>query len=320
MAHDLPRVEGLADRLGPGAQNVRDERTRTDQSNAENFGAAWHFVPRFRDSVGRTRGEWQGISVELVHANCVDCVARPVSHVVSVFTRACGDLVQSRNGLTVTRSAMPGDIIVTPMGAPKEWKCDEECEWIAMQLDPGFVNGIARSTSPGYDMRLLDNFGTRDAVIEDIGRRFVRELEHPGFASDVYGNTLAHLLAVHLLRQYSTRSARAEAPAKLPAHKLRRAREFIEAHLGEGLTVGRIADHLGMSADHFAHRFHQATKQAPHQFVMQRRVERAISLLRATDLPIIEVAYQVGCRSQGHFSSLFRRHTGLSPTQFRRSR
>jgi hypothetical protein len=71
-------------------------------------------------------------------------------------------------------------------------------------------------------VRLLDNFGTRDATIEDVGRRLVHEMQAPDFATDVYVDALTTELAVHLLRRYSTATVRDERSQPLPEHKLRR--------------------------------------------------------------------------------------------------
>lgn len=72
-----------------------------------------------------------------------------------------------------------------------------------------------------------------------------------------------------------------------------------------------------MSPFHLAHVFKEAMGVAPHQYVIQRRVERAKQLLAATELPIAEIALAVGCASQSHFSALFHRATGITPQCYR---
>ncbi len=213
-----------------------------------------------------------------------------------------------------------GDVIVTPAGAPKHWRSDEPREWLAIRLPPSFLQAIVPEDSRDGSAMLVDNFGTRDPVVESIGQRLLGELEDPGIGSDVYGSALVHELGVHLLRHYSNAPATIPARAKLPEHKLRRAREFIDAHLGEELTVGRIAEVVAMSPCHFAHLFRDATGQPPHSFVIQRRIERAKYLLIASELPMMEIAQLVGCQTQAHFSAVFRRHAGVSPSAFRISR
>lgn len=102
--------------------------------------------------------------------------------------------------------------------------------------------------------------------------------------------------------------------------RLPEALAYIDAHLGERLTLPSIAGTVGSSAYHFAHAFKRSVGIAPHQYVMQRRLDRAKELLENTDLPIAEVALAVGCANQSHFSALFHKATGVTPLSYRQSR
>ena len=103
-------------------------------------------------------------------------------------------------------------------------------------------------------------------------------------------------------------------------HGVERALAFIEAHLGERLTLPAIAHDLGVNPYHFAHLFKRSLGIAPHQYVMRRRVERAKVLLAQTHLPIADIAFALGFANQSHFSALFRRATGLTPHAYRAAR
>ena len=133
-----------------------------------------------------------------------------------------------------------------------------------------------------------------------------------------FGNgftALANQLALHLLQTYSATQGLAERrAAKLSPFKLQRAIDYIDEHLREDLTLSNISEALAMSPGHFAHAFRQSTGLPPHRYVLERRIERAKSLLRQTELPITEVAHLIGCASHSHFSVLFHRSTGCSPT------
>ena len=95
------------------------------------------------------------------------------------------------------------------------------------------------------------------------------------------------------------------------------ARAFVDSHYDQPITLEHISGAAGFSPYHFIRLFHSAYRQTPHQYLMQRRIEKAKELLRATDLPIIEICYQVGFESLGSFSTLFRRVTGLPPSAYR---
>lgn len=213
-----------------------------------------------------------------------------------------------------------GDIGITPAGKANRWRLDEEVEVVLLQLAPTFLLQIAAGVGVVHPERieLLDNFGTRDPRVADIGQSLLSESQAAGFASHLYVESLAKQLAIHLIRHYSTISAPVEDfRAQLPSYKLRRATEYINANLGEHLTLSKISDALAMSPCHFAHVFKQATGLPPHRYVMERRIERAKSLLRETDLSVAEIAKQVGYSNQCHFSVVFHKFTGEAPRRYK---
>lgn len=94
----------------------------------------------------------------------------------------------------------------------------------------------------------------------------------------------------------------------------------MERHLQDSLTIERLARIAGLSPYHFIRAFRGETGTTPHQYVRQRRLERAKHLLATTPMSVTEVCEAVGFESLGSFSSLFRRTTGKSPAAYRTSR
>jgi AraC family transcriptional regulator len=304
------------------AGRAASARTAVGDPRAPRFGQRRVIAGEFVTPLFTSGTRFAGVMVEHFCASGVDALLQSTGHVVGVHVSGHASLFQSREGRSHAHVLARGDVTVTPLGAPKRWHCAEAREWIALRLDPGVVDHIAADCARGdAPPRLLDNFGTRDPAIEDIGRRLLHETQSPGLASDAHVNALTIELAVALLRRHSTASIRDERNRqRLPEHKLRRAREYVDCNLGESLTVSSIARAIAMSPCHFAHVFRQATGQAPHRFVVERRLERAKWLLARTETPIIDVAHEVGCRSQAHFAVLFRRETGMTPSAYRRAR
>ena len=126
-------------------------------------------------------------------------------------------------------------------------------------------------------------------------------------------------MAVHLARNNSSAATNGATPVGLPLHKLKRVQAFIEHHMSEVLHIDRLASEVQLSPFHFARMFKLTTGQPPHLYVSIERVQRAKSLLRDTVIPLIEVAASTGFRTQGHFTSVFRRYSGLTPRAFRLS-
>ncbi|HEX7273394.1 MAG TPA: AraC family transcriptional regulator [Casimicrobiaceae bacterium] len=266
----------------------------------------------------RSRG-WNGIVVEVFRARNVDFLAQYSEHVVSMLLRGPIDLLQGREGHVQQRIMHAGDIIVTPMGEPKRLRHRDEAEILKLRIAPSFLEGLVDDADvPERGVQLLDNFGTRDPYIEGIARALLAESRAPGLASQTYVESLCNQLGVHLLRQYSSfRKTGANSPARLARHKLERATDYINDNLREDLTLETISRTLSMSPYHFAHVFKQTVGLTPHRYVVERRMERAKSLLQETTLPIVEIAQQVGYSNQSHFSTVFHRLTGRTPRRYR---
>jgi AraC-like DNA-binding protein len=92
----------------------------------------------------------------------------------------------------------------------------------------------------------------------------------------------------------------------------------MDAASNEEWPVSRLAEVSGVSEAHFARSFKEAFGVPPHRYLLTRRIERAAALLRDTDLPITDIAFETGWNSLGTFGRIFRDITGESPSELRR--
>ncbi len=99
---------------------------------------------------------------------------------------------------------------------------------------------------------------------------------------------------------------------------LRRVRDRIDREYAQPLDVGALARGVHMSAGHLSRQFRQAYGESPYAYLMTRRVERAMAMLRRGDLTVTEVCFAVGCSSLGTFSTRFSELVGVSPSVYRR--
>ena len=99
--------------------------------------------------------------------------------------------------------------------------------------------------------------------------------------------------------------------------RLLRAKDSMDAASEEDWPVERLADVSGISEAHFARSFKEAFGAPPHRYLLTRRIERAKALLRDTDAPIIEIAFQTGWSSLGTFGRVFRVVAGERPSELR---
>lgn len=99
--------------------------------------------------------------------------------------------------------------------------------------------------------------------------------------------------------------------------RLVRAQKFIDECYHLPLDLRQISSEACLSRFHFLRLFRQAFNQTPHQYLTQRRIERAKELLSSSGLTVTDVCFEVGFESLGSFSSLFHRHVGHPPITFR---
>jgi AraC-like DNA-binding protein len=100
--------------------------------------------------------------------------------------------------------------------------------------------------------------------------------------------------------------------------RLRRVRDRIDREYARPLDVEALARDAHMSAGHFSRAFRRAYGESPYSYLMTRRVERAMALLRRGDLTVTEVCFAVGCSSLGTFSTRFTELVGMPPSVYRR--
>jgi AraC-like DNA-binding protein len=98
-----------------------------------------------------------------------------------------------------------------------------------------------------------------------------------------------------------------------------RAKDLADARYFDPLVVGDLAHTAGLSPAHFSREFRRTFGEAPHQYLMTRRLERAAALLRNTDRTVTEVCFAVGLASVGSFITSFRRVYGATPLAYRAS-
>jgi AraC family transcriptional regulator len=139
--------------------------------------------------------------------------------------------------------------------------------------------------------------------------------------SELYLDSLASLLTIHLLRHHSNLADRREVPPPRRGGLSPRVRnvvlEYMEANLGRGLTVAEIAAVAGLAPNYFLRAFRQEMGTTPHQHLLALRVSAAERMLVNSEMDLAEIAYAVGFSSQSHMTTAFGRLRGLTPGAYR---
>jgi AraC family transcriptional regulator len=199
----------------------------------------------------------------------------------------------------------------------------------ALAEQPGaraLVSGSARAAFveaalaalDGAEPALREPHAAADSLLRHIGNSLEDDVRRQRPFDPRFLESMAVVLAMHVARQYAAQeAARTTAAGGLAPHNLRRVSEFIAQHLGEPISVEQMARVAHLSSFHFARMFKQSTGQSPHLHVLMQRIERATQLLAGTETALVEVAAEVGFRTQGHFTGVFHRYTGCTPRAFR---
>jgi AraC family transcriptional regulator len=162
-------------------------------------------------------------------------------------------------------------------------------------------------------------------VLQDVTLYRLMEVllqeKRDGFQSGAFFlDGVATALASYLVRHYSVDAPvmRNSVGGMAPAI-LRRCIDFMEAHLEGDLRLLELAGEAGISPSHFIRSFRQSTGKTPYQFLLERRVERAQTLIRNSRASLTEVALASGFADQHHLARVFRRVSGMTPSSYRRS-
>lgn len=175
----------------------------------------------------------------------------------------------------------------------------------------------------GSPVTLIDPQGAHDSEVARVARLITDEMRNAMWLSRMAIDATSISLSIHLLRQYSNRDlVRGGYCSGSYARdwRVRRAVELLEARLSDDLRLEEVAVAVDVSPSHLLRLFRQATGEPPHRWLMRRRIKRACELLADPRESITQIAHDCGFASSQHFATVFRRHVGTTPSDFRRER
>jgi len=270
------------------------------------------------------RQGWEGIIVECEHFLPFDNGDVVYDeHFIACFISSNIRMINSFCGSRHETIYNAGDLVLGPAEQPMHWSLpDEPCDALVVTVRPEVVRRVAEEISDQDPSRvqIIGQPKLRDPVVRQIASMLRAELEGGGLGERLYVESLRNMLAVHLLRHYSTLSPRPDPPPVqgLSAPRLRRAIDAIWDRLEIGISLDELAEAAGLSTSHFEVLFKRSTGVTPHQYVVRCRVERARELLGNDDLSLAQVAARSGFCDQSHLTRHFKRIVGITPSGYRR--
>jgi AraC family transcriptional regulator len=225
-----------------------------------------------------------------------------------------------------THRLAKGSFFLTTGGAPYE------CRWQAVTPEPfeamsvflelpllsRALDEVFGADAPYARLRDLSAFtdATLSALMEQLHGELMRRK-----ASPLLVQGLAQTIAIHLARNYAelVKEPR-RGGSSLPGYKLRQITDWMREHLAEEFNLDQLAALAGLSKFYFNRLFKSAMGVSPSHYHITLRLDEAKRLLRETKRSVVDIALDVGYANPSHFAQLFRRETGLSPSDYRRQR
>ena len=264
---------------------------------------------------------WRGLALEshTVPAGLIHRHEHPEHFIELVFDGNVSYEVSER-GQTRRFISQPGTICLLPRGAEHEVNWLRESQHIVVALKPCRLSNVLEEAAHENNIELREHWNLIDRHISALLMEMMADLKDGSPAGTLYGESLANSLAVYLLKRHSNVTKRLE-PYRggLSRSTLNRVLEYVNANLSDRLVLGELAKVAGINVYHFARAFKQSTGESPHQYVLRRRIEQARELLGHSQVSIIETSARTGFVDQSHFSKVFRRIVGVSPSEYRNS-
>jgi AraC family transcriptional regulator len=157
----------------------------------------------------------------------------------------------------------------------------------------------------------------RNQHVTAIGRAAQRFLQANLPGGRLYLEALAGQFATHVILALLSKPGVTVQPGKLDALAFNQLLEFVDANLCDDLSLDVLADVIGMSPSQFVRSFKTTVGQTPHAWLITHRVNRAKELLTNTKQSIAHIALDCGFNSQSHMTTLFSKHLGTTPKQYR---
>jgi AraC family transcriptional regulator len=230
------------------------------------------------------------------------------------------------DGKRLTEQRHTGDIAIIPAGIFHHCNWNQAAQFGILAIEPKLLRQVSQDWINPEKIELRPQFmgksitGKPDRLIQGIFSALISELEVSGMGSHLLIDSLTTALAIHLLRSYGITSPKnMRVSGGLSSCTLAQIKDYIEGNLDQDLRLVDLSAIAQISPYHFLRLFKQSLGITPHQYILIRRLSKAKSLLKASDLSIAEIASRTGFCDQSHLTRCFHHKFRMTPKQFQQT-
>lgn len=259
---------------------------------------------------------WQGI---LLEEHSTRTQQTPLRHIRNVFLALhTGATLQQEwrsAGKFFRTVTTTGKVHLLTPGPERSMTHRDPLDCIVLTIEPSYFQRALADSLRSERIEFIERFALEDSQIERLTKTLHAETSAGAPAGTLFGQSIATALAVYLAQRYSSSPPLLRRHrGGMPRTRLNRVLEYIAANLHEDLSLTALAEIAGMNLYYFSRLFKQSTGLSPHRYVLEQRIKRAQQFLRSSDMTIFEASVRTGFVDQSHFTKVFRRLVGLSPT------
>jgi AraC family transcriptional regulator len=290
-------------------QQVRIPESKTIQSglvlSSEPLG--WEHV---------SLSKWQGVAPQEAYEPALSrhlIVIHTTPGPVKVFER--GEGIQGEG------IARPGDINLFSAGETSYCRWEDKLSFLRLEVSSSFVKEVALRSDIALSGNIELNHQLRinDPKLFHLSQWLLDEIQSSGAGGKLYLDSLADLMAVHILRNYTSDAKPKplnDSPGKLSDQQVVRAIEYMHANLERDISLEELTAAVNVSRSHLGRMFKQSTGFSPHQYLINMKVDKAKTIMKSGSCTLGEIAAALGFTDQSHMNRHFKRITGLSPREF----
>jgi AraC family transcriptional regulator len=214
----------------------------------------------------------------------------------------------------------PGAVSFVPGGCERRLTLrGVESEWASISLDPRLFDSADHGERSFNSISVPAFTNVEDAFISGMVAEMARLNARDTTLDATYCDAMSWALAHYIAKRYGTKRPGPNVVVwKLAPWQVRRVADYIDAHLAEPLRIAQLAEVVSVSPGYFHRAFKATVGKTPLAFINERRITRAMALLKSDLATMAAIALQVGFDNPSHFTRVFRQVTGVNPSEFRR--